>query len=49
MFLYFIKHQNNKHLGVNRMAKIKGTNKRSRPKSNYKKPGSKRGRGTKRR
>jgi hypothetical protein len=30
------------------MAKVKGTNRRTRPKSHYKKPGSKRGRATKR-
>jgi hypothetical protein len=30
------------------MAKVKGTNKRTRQKSHYKKPGSKRGRATKR-
>jgi len=29
------------------MAKIKGTNRKSRPKSYYKKPGNKRGRGMK--
>ncbi len=29
------------------MAKVKGTNKRTRPKSRYKKAGSKRGRGVK--
>ncbi|KZX15878.1 hypothetical protein MBCUT_12030 [Methanobrevibacter cuticularis] len=30
------------------MAKVKGTNKRTRPKAHYRKPGSKRGRGVKR-
>lgn len=30
------------------MAKVKGTNKRTRPKSHYRKPGSKRGGATKR-
>lgn len=29
------------------MAKVRGTNKRTRPKSGYKKPGSKHGRGAK--
>jgi hypothetical protein len=29
------------------MAKVKGTNRRTRPKRHYKKPGSKRGRGVK--
>jgi len=29
------------------MAKVKGTNRKTRPKSHYKKPGDKRGRGTK--
>ncbi|AEG17836.1 hypothetical protein MSWAN_0808 [Methanobacterium paludis] len=31
------------------MTKVKGTNKRTRPKPKYKKPGSKRGRGVKKR
>lgn len=31
------------------MSKVKGTNKRTRPKAHYKKPGNKRGRGMKKR
>ena len=34
-------------IGVKLMAKVKGTNKRIRSKSHYKKPGTKRGRGIK--
>jgi len=37
----------NKLIGVNKMAKVKGTNVRTRPKRHYKKAGSKRGRGVK--